>query len=187
VAALIVFRKLLLLLMVAVHLPLDLHAAAATPTDQQVKAVFVYNFSHFVDWPATAFDSGDEPFVIGVMGNDTFAGLLEDAVRGEHVNAHPIQVRRISASDADSPLHILYVDRSESRQLEQVVAQVKDRGTLTVSDLEDATQRGAMIQFVNVNNRIRLRINVDSARTAGLTVNSNLLRQADIVQNRTRQ
>jgi hypothetical protein len=186
VAALTAFRKLLVFLLVTVHLSPGLHAAGTTPTDQQVKAVFVYNFSHFVDWPATAFGSGTEPFVIGVMGNDNFAGLLEDAVRGEYVNARPIQVRRISASDPGSPLHILYVDRSESSQLEQVVAQVKDRGTLTVSDMEDATQRGAMIQFVNANNRIRLRINVESARTAGLTVNSNLLRQAEIVRNRTR-
>ncbi len=38
-----------------------------------------------------------------------------------------------------------------------------------------------MIQFAMENNRIRLRINVDAARAAGLTVSSKLLRPAEIV------
>ncbi len=38
-----------------------------------------------------------------------------------------------------------------------------------------------MIQFVTENSRIRLRINVESARAAGLTISSKLLRPAEIV------
>jgi hypothetical protein len=33
-----------------------------------------------------------------------------------------------------------------------------------------------------VNNRVRLRINIDAVRSAGLTVSSNLLRPAEIVR-----
>lgn len=161
-------------------------AAGVTATEQQVKAVFVYNFSHFVDWPAASFASNGDPFVIGVIGSDAFAALLEELVRGESVQDHSIQVRRLRAAEAIGAVHILFVDRSEAAQLERAVALVKDRNTLTVSDLDDATNRGAMIQLATVNNRIRLRINVDSTRAAGLTVNSNLLRQSDIVRNEAR-
>jgi len=38
-----------------------------------------------------------------------------------------------------------------------------------------------MIQFATENSRIRLRINVDSARAAGLTISSKLLRPAEII------
>ena len=38
-----------------------------------------------------------------------------------------------------------------------------------------------MMQFVTDNNRIRLRINVEAARLAGLTISSKLLRPAEIV------
>jgi hypothetical protein len=62
-----------------------------------------------------------------------------------------------------------------------VLARV-DRGTLTVSDIEDASQRGVMIQLATRNSRIRLLINVESARNAGLTISSNLLRPAQIVR-----
>ena len=47
---------------------------------------------------------------------------------------------------------------------------------LTVSDIDRAAERGAIIQFANERNRLRLRINVQKARSAGLTLSSKLLR-----------
>jgi hypothetical protein len=176
-----------LLLLAAAVLAPAAQAAAVTATDQQLKAVFVFQFSQFVDWPPAAFSNDTEPFVIGVLGSDTFAALLEEVVRGEHVNKHPIQVRKLSNADAAGPVHILFVDRSESVRLEQIVERVRNRNTLIVSDLDGATQRGAMIQFTNVGHRIGLRINVDSARAARLIVSSNLLRLAEVVRNGTPQ
>jgi hypothetical protein len=176
----------LLLLAAAVVAP-AVQAAGVTATDQQLKAVFVFHFSQFVDWPPTAYTADTEPFVIAVLGNDTFATLLEEVVRGEHVNKHPIQVRKVSNVEAAGPIHILFVDRSERARLEQVVELVRNRNTLIVSDLDGATQRGAMIQLTNVNQRIGLRINVDSARAARLIVRSNLLRLAEVVRNGTPQ
>jgi hypothetical protein len=38
-----------------------------------------------------------------------------------------------------------------------------------------------MIRFVTEKNKIRLRINVDAAKTADLTISSKLLRPAEIV------
>jgi hypothetical protein len=176
----------LLLLAAAVVAP-AVPAAGVTATDQQLKAVFVFHFSQFVDWPPTAYAAETEPFVIAVLGNDTFAALLEEVVRGEQVNKHPIQVRKVSSVEAAGPVHILFVDRSQSARFKQVVELVRNRSTLIVSDLDGATQRGAMIQLTNVNQRVGLRINVDSARAAGLTLSSNLLRLAEVVRNGTPQ
>ena len=79
---------------------------------------------------------------------------------------------------------ILFIDRSESGQLQQILAALDHRSTLTVSELNDAAEHGGMIQFTTENNRVRLRINVDSARAAGLTISSKLLRPAEIVGTR---
>src|ERR1700759_1114839 len=59
---------------------------AAAPTESQVEAGVVYNFSRFVEWPPQAFQSPGEPFVIGILGNDPFDGRLDEAVHGEQVN-----------------------------------------------------------------------------------------------------
>jgi hypothetical protein len=156
-------------------------AAADAPTEYQVKAVFVFNFSHFVEWPSQAFTAPDEPFVIGILGDDPFGSRLDEAVRGEVINSHPLVVHRFHDVDEIANCQLLFIDRSESAQLGPILAALDHRSILTVSEVEGASERGVMIQFVTDHNRIRLRINVDSARAAGLTISSNLLRPAEIV------
>jgi len=159
---------------------------AEAPTEYQVKAVFVYNFSHFVDWPPQAFSAPSQPFVIGILGSDPFGSRLDEAVRGEQVDQHPLLVRRFRTVGEIGDCQILYIGSSEGGQLPQILAALDHRNTLTVSELDGSSQRGVMIQFVTENNRIRLRINVESARTAGLTISSKLLRPAEIVTTRSK-
>lgn len=156
-------------------------AAAAAPNEYQIKAVFVFNFSHFVEWPLRAFTAPNEPFVIGVLGGDPFGPHLEETVRGESVDAHPLVVRRFTDVAQVGDCQILFIDRSESAQLDQILAALDHHSVLTVSDLDGASQRGVMIQFATENNHVRLRINAESARAAGLTISSNLLRLAEVV------
>jgi hypothetical protein len=157
---------------------------AETPTEYQVKAVFVYNFSHFIDWPPQAFNAPDQPFVIGILGDDPFGTRVDEAVRGEQIDQHPLSVRRFRTIGEIGDCQILYIGRSEGARLQQILAALNHRSTLTVSDLDGSSRRGVMMEFLTENNRIRLRINVDSARAAGLTISSKLLRPAEIVSTR---
>lgn len=161
-------------------------ACGEAPTEYQVKAVFVYNFSHFVEWPPQAFTAPTEPFIIGILGGDPFGARLDEAVRGEQIDQHPLLIRRFRNVGEVGACQILYIDSSESAELPQILAALDHRSTLTVSDLAGASERGVMIQFATENNRIRLRINVESARAAGLTISSKLLRPAEIVGAHTR-
>ena len=156
-------------------------ARAAAPTEHEVKAVFLFNFSHFVAWPAEAFGSTTEPFVIGVLGNGEIAGQLDRAIRGENVDGRPLQVRRYGSAAEVGGCQILFVDRSEVAGLERILPRLQAAHTLTVSDAEGAARRGVMIQMINDRSRIRLLINLANAQAAGLSISSNLLRPAEIV------
>jgi hypothetical protein len=155
--------------------------AAEAPTESQVEAVFVFNFSRFVEWPPEVFAAPTDPFVIGILGTDPFGARLDEAVRGEVINGRPLIVRRFRNIADVGNCQILFIDRSETDRLQQILAALDHRSTLTVSEVDGASQRGIMIQFATENHRIRLRINVESARAAGLTISSKLLRPAEIV------
>jgi hypothetical protein len=159
---------------------------AATPGEYQVKAVFLYNFSRFVEWPETAFANPGSPFVVGVFGFDPFGADLEEAVRGESVRGHPLVVRRVRTAAEAANCQILFIHHSERDRLPEVLEAVDKRSTLTVSDT-DAANQGVMIRFFTQSGRIRMRIDVDSARAAQLTISSNLLRSAEIVGSAARE
>jgi len=51
--------------------------------EYKLKAAFIYNFAQFVEWPSDAFSGPSAPFVIGVLGDSSLAGMLEQAVKGK--------------------------------------------------------------------------------------------------------
>ncbi|RYF81456.1 MAG: YfiR family protein, partial [Chitinophagaceae bacterium] len=61
--------------------------AQAPSTTNQLKAVFLFNFSQFVSWPSNSL-ADNSPFVIGILGNDPFGSYIESVVEGEKVANH---------------------------------------------------------------------------------------------------
>lgn len=165
---------LALLLCGALGLPVQ----SASATEYQVKAVFLFNFAQFVEWPRDAFRDGNAPLVIGVLGQDPFGNYLDETVRGESANNRQLIVQRYRRVEDAKNCHVLFISRSESDRLDQIVAGLKYRKILTVSDGGGASGRGVIIRFVTEQNKIRLRINVEAAKAANLTISSKLLRLA---------
>jgi len=171
------------LALVASWLVVAAHAAPAQQTrfdEREVKAVFLLNFVQFVEWPSSAFDSAESPIVIGVLGDDPFGRLLDDVVQGEVVKGRQVTVARFRRAGDVKTCHVLFVSPSEAGMYAQILTVLNGRPTLTVGETESFTSRG-MIRFLTERSRIRLEVNLTAAKTAGLTISSNLLRAARIV------
>lgn len=159
-----------------------LFASAAAPVSEyQLKAVFLFNFAQFVEWPPAAFPQANSPFVIGVVGKDPFGANLDDVVRGETLNQHPLVVQRFQSASDVRDCQILFIPASEVDHVPEILAKLKGQSVLTVGDADDAAQRGTVIGFYTQDRQVRLRINIDAARVASLTISSKLLRPAEIV------
>lgn len=154
---------------------------ATQVSEYRLKAVFLFNFAQFVEWPPTALPRDDAPFVIGVLGKDPFGADLDGVVRGEAVNRHPLAVERYRDVADVRDCQILFIAASELAHLEPIMAALRGRSILTVSDADGAALHGVMIGLVRQDNRIRLRIDLQAARASNLTISSKLLRPAEIV------
>jgi len=168
----------ILCVLLSVGLPVS---GAVAPAEYRVKAVFLFNFAQFVEWPPEAFTRPDEPFVIGVLGKDPFGAELDSVVRGESVAQRSLVVERYYNIGELHNCHILYIARSEIGHLPQILAALSGRSVLTVSDADGDDQTGVMIRLVNRDNRVRLQIDVGAAKAGHLLISSKLLRPAEIV------
>ena len=157
-------------------------AGAAPPAGEyQVKAAYLFNFGQFVEWPPGAYPSPTAPFVIGIVGDDPFGSMLDEVVRGETIGGHPLQVRRFRRVEDLTPCNILFIARSEAQNLEQTLRSLRGRHVLTVTDASGAGSREAIIVLLTENNRVRMRINLASARANALVISSKLLRPAEVI------
>lgn len=156
-------------------------ASKAATLQYKLEAAFLFNFTQFVEWPATAFPTRDSPMVIGVLGDDPFGSYLDDIVQGEVVNGHPLVIERYHSASEIRRCHILFFADSEIGNFRNVLVKMKDVGVLTVSNLDNFVTSGGVVRFRLMDNRVRFRINIHAARDAQLAISSKLLKQADII------
>lgn len=158
-----------------------LSAQAPPSREYQIKAVFLFNFTQFVEWPVSAYPVAGTPIVIGVLGEDPFGAYLDEVVTGEEVKGHPLVIQRFNSVDEVKTCHILFINIADADKLERVIDHLKGRSILTVSDAASFMRQGGMIRFITEDQKIRFQVNPEVTKADSLTISSKMLRLAEIV------
>lgn len=138
-------------------------------------AAYIYRFITYAEWPATVFPNTDAPIVIGVVNADDIAAELEQVVRGRLAQNRRLQVRRMASGDATTDVHVLFIGREVAPKFFQVAKTISERPVLTITDSERGTDQISIINFVQVDGRVRFEVNVAMAEKSGVRLSSRLL------------
>ena len=168
-------------LVVLSAVPVPGMAAETQKTEYRIKTAFLYNFSRFVVWPQVALQDRSE-FSLCTLGDTLFEEQLNTLV-GKTVHNKAIVVKHFYQTEDVLHCHLVFIGEQEG--LTDTLWALKEQPVLTVSNAAGFLEKGGIIQFKLVENKIRFRINVDAAKNAGLTVSSKLLSLAiDVTGNR---
>lgn len=155
---------------------------AAGTKERDIKAVFLFNFTKFITWPESAFNSIDGLFNICILGKNPFGESLSKLLKNEVVGKYPVILKELDQIEQAASCHILYVSGSKKRDLEDIFIFVREKPILTVSDIRKFVQKGGMVGFFKQKRKIRFYIAPQSMREVELVPNSNLLRVAKVVE-----
>ncbi len=148
-----------------------------------LKALFLYNFGSYVEWPAAAFASDEDPFVIGILGNAPLDGTLREIAATKRVAGRRIAIKQFTSVEAIERCQILFVARNVSpSQQEQVIERLRGLPVLTVGDIGGFAARSGCVNFYIESNKIRFEINLEAAKQQQLRISAKLLALAKIVQ-----
>jgi hypothetical protein len=148
--------------------------------EYQLKAAFLYNFTRFIEWPVQHYNSPSSPFIIGVLGKDPFGAYLDELVKGERIDGHPIEVQRFDDIKDIRRCNILFLHSDSALRLKEAIPALNQKGILTVSDASNFARWGGAIRFFKEDNKLRLQINTASIKVAQLNISSKLLNLAKI-------
>ncbi len=149
-------------------------------TDAEIKATLLFKFVPFVRWPK---QPRGEAFTFLIVGDDPFGEAL-DHYQEQMVGGRPLKIVRISEPTALPDCDMLYISRSVDPELETLLADIRHKPVLTVSDQPGWGQRGVMINFYESDETVRFEINTVTSRAAGLKIGAQLLKLSRIVKGR---
>jgi hypothetical protein len=155
-----------------------LRAQDDRPLEYHVKAVFLYNFANFVEWPEDEFADSTAPFVFGIYGEDPFGSALEEVLEGENIEGRRIEIRQSENVSDILSCQIVYAATDELSRLNQLIEETRGRSILSVGDADGFARSGGIIEFIDEENKVRFLINMDNAESAGLKVSSRLQKVA---------
>ena len=88
-------------------------AAADAPLESQIQAVFLLNFTKFIEWPDGSLGAPYSTFNICILGNNPFGSALDQAVAGEVVYGRKVAIQKIDREPEPGFCQILFTDAQD--------------------------------------------------------------------------
>lgn len=148
------------------------------PVTGHDKAAFAWQLALFVGWPEAAFPRADSPFVFCVAGDDGIGSALEGMAARAQIRDRHVQIRRLEVDGDYLGCHMTWLTAAAMGTVEPVLARVRSRPILTISDVPGAAGRGVHFALATRDRRIVFDVNLAEARRSGLKLSARLLRLA---------
>ena len=155
------------------------YAQDPNTTNAKVKAVFIYNFTKYIEWPPE-YKQGN--FVITIVGYPVLAEELNKMAQKNKSGAQPFTIQHVNSVNEVGKCHILYLGPGKTPALSQAIEKVKKQSTLLITEGEGCTKKGAAINFVFLENKQKFELNKNNAGSHKLLVSSNLASLAILVE-----
>lgn len=176
----IFFRYLLALIFLQVFAEPASAISDSAPSENQIKAAYLYKFATYVEWPSSSFVQADSPVVIGIIGADEIAAELNNLTVDRLINGRVVQIKSLSLREPLVGIHILFVGHQE--RLSPLLDNIQTQPILTVTELNNALDMGSIINFVLVDNHIRFEVSTAHADRSGLKISARLLGVAQRIE-----
>ena len=147
-------------------------SATTRAQDEKFKALFMYNFTKYIEWPQNK-QSGD--FVIGVIGNPAIAGELNAIADRKSVGSQAIKVKEINSSDEMVKMHIVYVAEGKSDEAAAIAGKIKGKGVVLITDKPGFAQSTSGINYIKKDGKPSFEVNQKHLADEGVKVSSQLM------------
>ncbi|MFO7656484.1 MAG: YfiR family protein [Bacteroidales bacterium] len=140
--------------------------------DEKFKALYMYNFTKYLEWPLENI-KGD--FVIGVFGTSPIIQELMIIAEKKTVSNHPIVVKKLIELDEIAKCHIVFVPENKSSRIDEIAQKCSAKGILLITEKEGFAKNFAGINYVKVDGKQNFEINKKNIEGKGIKVNSTLV------------
>jgi hypothetical protein len=167
-----------------------------------IKAVFLYNFVQFTDWPAGKL-SEPNTITIGLLGEYRFGNVF-DPVQNKIVKNKRLIIKNLGTFRKSFPqdntgklefanyieqlrkCHVLFICGSERENYNEILDAVKGYGVLTVGETEDFLDFNGIITFIPSTDKPVFEVNKEVCEREGMKISSKVLRLArKVIEDKT--
>lgn len=138
---------------------------SASTDPNAVKAMFIYNFTKYFDW--SQLNEQDE-FVIAVYGNSNVTNYLLEIAKRKVVNGKTIVIKVINSEQEALGVQMIFLPEHSSGNLHALSINQKFKSVLLITEESGSIRKGAHINLVNINGKMRFEMNESLLKHNGI-------------------
>lgn len=146
-------------------------AWADSYAEEDMRAIYLYNFANYTDWPESPRDT----FNLCVL-NDASLGRALKNLEGKSIGKKPLVTAHLTSLASVRQCQLLYVGAADTYRLDKIAAALGNEPALTVSNAP-VLETVAIVMTLE-DARLVFDINLEAYRRVGLKPSSTLLRLA---------
>lgn len=140
-----------------------------------VISAYTLKLIHFVDFP-----EGGSPERICVVG-DELVGLALVQLQNKQTSPK-VNIRGRDPTSNFDDCNVLFIGHEAAESIRSIAFTIKDRPVLTMSNVKGSLGMGIMIEFVEVDQSIKMDISLKNSYKSGVKISSKLLSIARYVE-----
>jgi len=162
-------KKIYYIISTLILLAINAIPANSQVLDPKYEALFIYNFTKYIEWPRS---DGHSDFIIGILGNGDIVKEMQQMAALKTVGDRHIVVKLFENPEDIEHCHLLFITKKFSVNLFEARAKLKGMSTLYIAESPGMAQYGADINFIGKVNKIVFEVNTKYLEENNLKMSS---------------
>ena len=146
-------------------------------SQEKAYAIFMLNFARSIQWPAASY----ETFTIGVLSYPPLVAELNQVFTSTKLGNRKVEIREFINAEEIDKCEMLFVPAFKARTFENVLTKVENHSTLSLTNKPDMAKKGAGVNFVFIEGKLKYEINCRTIEKRGMKIPSNIKGQGILV------
>lgn len=146
-------------------------------SQEKIYSVMILNFSRGMHWPG--IQTGK--FIIGVFEYPPLVSELNEIASTMKIGSRQIEIKEYSDPADISKCNVLFVPSYKAKRIPDVLHSIGNDPTLIVTNKMDYARKGAGINFLLLQGKLKYEINCAAIEKRGIKISTNVKKLGIIV------
>ncbi len=144
----------------------------ASGQDEKFKALFMFNFTKYLEWPVEK-QSGN--FIIGIYGNSNILSELSVIAQKRKIGNQTMELRKIYTFQEARNCHILFIPHNRSAHLNEILKEIGKASVVVITEAPGMAEKGSGLNYIITNGNLNFEISKKHLIQQEIKVNPALL------------
>lgn len=151
---------------------LCIYQFSSSQTTEKYKAVHIYRLTQNINW---RLNTQPDKYIITVIGNSPINWELNSVSKSPKATRPRVEVRKAVSVDKIEQSHIVFIPKSKSSMINDVILKLEGKKTVIISDNLTKYINGIDINLSFQSNTLKLEIDKNNMEQKGLKLNEAII------------